>query len=125
MDRLAEEFGADASALRCVASLYEEGRHRAPDIFVPVAGGLAPAFAGAAAAGGAGVEPVYLALGEWALDAEGEPIERMRRDCLRFQSAMTRSALRLFVPFEGLPVTPISAVSFKVVLGKAYRRRCP
>ena len=69
VDRLAEEFGADASALRCVASLYEEGRHRAPDIFVPVAGGLAPAFAGAAAAGGAGVEPVYLALGEWALDA--------------------------------------------------------
>lgn len=96
VDRLAEEFGADASALRCVASLYEEGRQRAPDIFVPVAGGLAPAFAGAAAAGGAGVEPVYLALGEWALDAEGEPIERMRRDCLRFQSAMTRSALRLY-----------------------------
>jgi predicted signal transduction protein with EAL and GGDEF domain len=96
VDRLAEEFGADAAVLVRVASLYEEGRKRAPDIFVPVAGGLAPAFSGAAVAGGAGVEPVYLALGEWALDAEGEPIERMRRDCLRFQGAMTRSALRLY-----------------------------
>lgn len=92
--RLAEEFGADSATLACVASLFEEGRERAPDIFVPAAGGLAPAFAELVAVGDAG--PVYAALGEWALDAEGEPTERMRRDCLRFQSALTRGALRLY-----------------------------
>jgi diguanylate cyclase (GGDEF)-like protein len=37
-----------------------------------------------------------VALGEWVLDAESEPIERMRRDCQRFQAAMTRGALRLY-----------------------------
>ena len=94
--RLAQEFGADSPTLVSVASMFEEGRERAPDIFVPAAGGLAPAFAELVASGGADAGPVYAALGEWALDAEGEPIERMRRDCLRFQSAMTRSALRLY-----------------------------
>lgn len=92
--RLAEEFGAGPETLARVASVFEAVRERAPDLFVPAAGALALAFAGAAAAGGAG--PIYAALGEWALDAEGEPIERMRRDCLRFQNAMTRGALRLY-----------------------------
>ena len=94
--RLAQEFGADPPTLALVASVFAEGRERAPDIFVPIAGGLAPAFADLVAGGGADADPVYAALGEWALDAEGEPIERMRRDCLRFQSAMTRAALRLY-----------------------------
>ena len=94
--RLAEELSADPKTLACVASVFEEVRARAPDLFVPAAGGLAPAFAHTAASGGNDAEPVYAALGEWALDAEGEPIERMRRDCLRFQSAMTRGALRLY-----------------------------
>jgi len=94
--RLAEEFGADPRTLAGVASLFEEVRVRAPDLFVPAAGALAPAFAGLAASGGGDVEPVHAALGEWALDAEGEPLERMRRDCLRFQSAMIRGALRLY-----------------------------
>ena len=94
--RLAEEFGADPKTLACVASVFEEVRERAPDLFVPAAGALAPAFAETVASDGADAEPVYAALGEWALDAEGEPIERMRRDCLRFQSAMTRGALRLY-----------------------------
>ncbi len=94
--RLAEELSADSKTLVCVASVFEEVREQAPDLFVPAAGGLAPAFAHTAAAGGADAEPVYVALGEWALDAEGEPIERMRRDCLRFQNAMTRGALRLY-----------------------------
>jgi diguanylate cyclase (GGDEF)-like protein len=90
------EFGADPKTLACVASLCEEVRERAPDLFVPAAGGLATAFAHTAAAGGADAGPVHAALGEWALDAEGEPLERMRRDCLRFQSALTRGALRLY-----------------------------
>ena len=94
--RLAEELSADPKTLACVASVFEEVRARAPDLFVPAAGGLAPAFAHTAASGGNDAEPVYAALGEWALDAEGEPIERMRRDCLRFQGAMTRGALRLY-----------------------------
>src|SRR6185503_213235 len=64
-----------------------------PDLFVPAAGTLGAALE-AIAAGGA-VEPLFAALGEWALDAEAEPIERMRRDCLRFQNALTRGALRL------------------------------
>lgn len=93
---LAESFGANPESLACVASVFGEVRERAPDLFVPAAGALAPAFADAEASGGANVEPVYAALGEWALDAEGEPIERMRRDCQRFQSAMTRGALRLY-----------------------------
>jgi len=91
--RLAEEFGSDPQTLARVASLFDAVRERAPDLFVPAAGALAPAFA--VIAGGGDAEPVYAALGEWALDAEAEPIERMRRDCLRFQSAMTRGALRL------------------------------
>ena len=92
--RLAEEFGADLQTLTRVAALFVDGRERAPDIFVPAAGSLELVFAGVAA--GANAEAVYAALGEWALDAEGEPIERMRRDCLRFQNALTRSALRLY-----------------------------
>ena len=93
--RLAEEFSADHQTLARVASVFGEVRARAPDLFVPAAGALASAFADTAAAGG-DAEPVYAALGEWALDAEGEPIERMRRDCLRFQNAMTRGVLRLY-----------------------------
>ncbi|MGH8679060.1 MAG: putative bifunctional diguanylate cyclase/phosphodiesterase [Burkholderiales bacterium] len=93
--RLAEEFGVDSKTIARVASLFGEVRERAPDLFVPAAGALAPAFAQTEASGGADIEPVYRALGEWALDAEGEPIERMRRDCLRFESAMSRGALRL------------------------------
>lgn len=91
--RLAEEFGADPAALASVAALFVAARAQAPDIFVPAAGGLAPALAGCAASDDAA--PVYAALAEWALDAESEPIERMRSDCLRFQHAMTRCALRL------------------------------
>jgi predicted signal transduction protein with EAL and GGDEF domain len=93
--RLAGEFGATPETLARVAAVFGDVRERAPDLFVPAAGALAPAFAQAAAVDG-NVEPMYAALGEWALDAEGEPIERMRRDCLRFQSAMTRGALRLY-----------------------------
>ena len=93
--RLAEEFGVDSKVLARVASVYREVRERArrtcsfrlaarshPRSRLP-----RPRPAS---------EPVYAALGEWALDAEGEPIERMRRDCLRFQSAMTRGVLRLY-----------------------------
>ncbi len=94
--RLAEEFGADAPTLLLVASVFEEARVRAPDIFVPAGGALGPAFTELVESRGENAEPAYLALGEWALDAEGEPIERMRRDCLRFQSAMTRCTLRLY-----------------------------
>ncbi len=94
--RLAEEFSADARTLARVASVFLEVRERAPDLFVPAAGALAGAFEHVAAGGGSDVAPVHAALGEWALDAEHEPIERMRRDCLRFQSAMTRGALRLY-----------------------------
>jgi diguanylate cyclase (GGDEF)-like protein len=92
--RLAEEFGSDARTLVRVASLFGEVRERAPDLFVPAAGTLDSALA--AMAGDGNADPVYAALGEWALDAEAEPIERMRRDCLRFQNAMARGALRLY-----------------------------
>lgn len=91
--RLAEEFGVDRKVLARVASIHREVGERAPDLFVPAAGALGPAFAQADAPTGA--EAVHAALGEWALDAEGEPIERMRRDCLRFQNAMARGVLRL------------------------------
>jgi len=94
--RLAEEFSADPKTLARVASVFGEVRERAPDLFVPAAGALAPAFANAGASDGAGAEAIYAAVGEWALDAENEPIERMRRDCLRFQGAMTRGVLRLY-----------------------------
>ena len=92
--RLAEDFSVDAKVLARVALVYREVGERAPDLFVPAAGALAPAFSNTEAS--AGAEPVFAALGEWALDAEAEPIERMRRDCLRFQSAMTRGVLRLY-----------------------------
>ena len=92
--RLAEEFGCDRRTLLRVASLFGEVRERAADLFVPVSGALDSALAGVA--GGGNVDPVHAALGEWALDAEAEPIERMRRDCLRFQNAMARGALRLY-----------------------------
>lgn len=94
--RLAEEFGADPDTLARVASVFEEVRDQAPDLYVPAAGALAQAFTEVTASGGKNIGPVHSALGEWALDAEGEPIERMRRDCQRFQSAMTRGALRLY-----------------------------
>lgn len=96
--RLAGEFSVDAPTLGRVAAAFEETRKNAADIFVPTTAALAAAFAdlaGAEDAEAAAVAPLYAALGEWALDAEGEPIERMRADCLRFQGALTRSALRL------------------------------
>jgi predicted signal transduction protein with EAL and GGDEF domain len=89
--RLAEEFGADSGTVTQVATLFREVRERAPDLYVPVAGALAPALEVDNPDG----EALYTALGEWALDAENEPIERMRRDCQRFQAAMTRGAMRL------------------------------
>lgn len=92
--RLAEEFSAGAETVSAVASVFADVRDRAPDLFVPAAGALSGAFDIGTP------EAVYAALGEWALDAEGEPIERMRRDCLRFQGAMTRGALRLYASDE-------------------------
>lgn len=90
--RLAEEFGATADTLRLVAALFRDVRERAPDLFVAAPGTLDIAFATAEA----NVSSVISALGEWALDAESEPLERIRRDCQRFQAAMTRGALRLY-----------------------------
>jgi diguanylate cyclase (GGDEF)-like protein len=92
--RLAEEFGCDSRTLAQVAALFREVRERAPDLFVPAAGALDSALTGIT--GGGNADPVYAALAEWALDAEAEPIERMRRDCQRFQNAMARGALRLY-----------------------------
>ena len=92
--RLATEFGTDSKTIHSVASIFEDVRARAPDLFVPAAGVLAAALSRAAAAGSDSAA-VYAALGDWALDAGSEPVECMRRDCLRFQSAMTRGVLRL------------------------------
>jgi diguanylate cyclase (GGDEF)-like protein len=89
--RLAEEFTADAQNLARVAAVFRDVRDKAPDLFVPAGGALGPALEAA----DGDIEPILTALGEWALDAEGEPIERMRRDCQRFQTAMTRGLLRL------------------------------
>lgn len=94
--RLAEAFGADARTLTRVATVFRDVQERAPDLFVPAAGALPAAFAFAVASAGSDTGSICAALGEWALEAEGEPIERMRRDCLRFQNAMTRGALRLY-----------------------------
>ncbi len=95
--RLAEEFGAGPDTLTLVAAVFRDVRERAPDLFVPAAGALDAAFTGAGVSGGAEIAPIMTALAEWALDAEGEPLERMRRDCQRFQSAMTRGVLRLYM----------------------------
>ena len=86
----------DSRTLARVATVFEEVRVRAPDLYVPAAGALPAAFAELAGSGGDNTEPVLAALGEWALDAESEPLERLRRDCLRFQSATIRGALRLY-----------------------------
>ena len=94
--RLAEEFSVDSKTLARVASVFGAVREQAPDLFVPAAGALDSAFVRAHTPGGAEIEQIYAALGEWALDAEGETLERMRRDCMRFQSAMTRGVLRLY-----------------------------
>ena len=94
--RLANAFSVDARSLAVVASVFGDVEERAPDLFVPAAGGLGRAFAAIRESDGRDIEPVHAALGEWALDAENEPLERMRRDCLRFQTAMTRGALRLY-----------------------------
>jgi diguanylate cyclase (GGDEF)-like protein len=91
--RLAEEFSADAQTVARVAAVLKDVRERAPDLFVPAPVALAPALDGVDSPKDA--DAVYAALGEWAVDAEGEPIERMRRDCQRFQTALTRGALRL------------------------------
>lgn len=91
--RLAEEFSADPQTVAKVATVFREVRERAPDLFVPAPVALTPSLD--AASGPRDAAAVYAALGEWALDAEGEPLERMRRDCQRFQTAMTRGALRL------------------------------
>ena len=87
--RLAGEFGVGADTLALVSQVYREVGERAPDLFVPAPGALGTAFAAADPAA------MRLALGEWALDAEHEPLERMRRDCQRLLAALTRGALRL------------------------------
>ena len=114
--RLAEEFGVDRQALARVASLFVELRDRAPDLFVPAAGALAPALAGMEPSGGGDVRPVFAALGEWALDAAAEPIERIRRDCLHFQGAMTRGALRLHAQDPARCAETIAALQRFIVL---------
>jgi EAL domain-containing protein (putative c-di-GMP-specific phosphodiesterase class I)/GGDEF domain-containing protein len=93
--RLAGEFGADSETLAGVAALFVELRERAPDLFIPAAGVLARALV-SASADADGAARILAALGEWALDAGGEPIEHVRRDCLLFQAAMTRGTLRLY-----------------------------
>ena len=93
--RLAGELGADGDTLTAVAALYAEAQQRAPDIFVPVSRGIAAALEKIAANPAGDAHALHTALGEWALDAEREPIERMRGDCQRFQAALTRAALRL------------------------------
>jgi len=92
---LAGELGADAPTLATVAALFVEAKKNASDIFIPVPRGLAGALENLAADSGSNGGQLNTALGEWALDAEREPVERMRGDCLRFQDAMTRAALRL------------------------------
>jgi hypothetical protein len=109
--RLAEEFGADAKCLARVAAVFGEVRERAPDLFVPAAAALAPALTAAAASSTTNAEPIYVALGEWALDAESEPIERMRRDCLRFQGAMTRGVLTAWRKRRALRGEPACAAA--------------
>lgn len=99
--RLAEEFGAGPDTLVRVATVFRDVSERAPDLFVPAAGTLATAFTAQAIAGGTDAGIIHAALGEWALDAENEPLERMRRDCQRFQDAMTRGALRLYAADAG------------------------
>lgn len=91
--RLAEEFDAGNDSLLRVAAVFRDVRERAPDLIVPASGVLDKALMQAAESGDAA--PVLAALGEWALDAEAEPLERMRRDCQRFQTAMTQGTLRL------------------------------
>lgn len=91
--RLAEEFGAGNDTLLRVAEVFRDVRERAPDLIVPASSVLDKALMQAAENGEAA--PVLAALGEWALDAEAEPLERMRRDCQRFQAAMTQGTLRL------------------------------
>lgn len=95
--RLAEEFGAGPDTLVRVATVFRDVQQRAADLFVPAAGVLAAAFTTQTISDGQDVTTIHAALGEWALDAEGEPLERMRRDCQRFQDAMTRGVLRLYV----------------------------
>ncbi|MDP1536313.1 MAG: phosphodiesterase [Burkholderiales bacterium] len=94
--RLAEEFGAGPDTLVRVATVFQDVQQRAADLYVPGAGVLAAAFTTQAISDGQDVTTIHAALGEWALDAEGEPLERMRRDCQRFQDAMTRGVLRLY-----------------------------
>lgn len=93
--RLAGEFGVGSDTLLRVASTFRDVQERAADLFVPAAGTLAAAFTSQAVAGGTDTGAIQAALGEWALDAEGEPLEHMRRDCQRFQDAMARGVLRL------------------------------
>ena len=94
--RLAEEFGATAGILVRVARLFREVRERAPDLFIDAAGALGPALTSTEVSGGAELTPLYSALCEWARDARDEPLERMRRDCLRLQDVMARGMLRLY-----------------------------
>ena len=104
--RLAAEFGADVKALACVGALCDAASRNAADIFVPVNPALTTALQRLAVADDAAdannaddahraAGAVYAALGEWALDAENEPIECLRGDCLRFQNVLTRACLRL------------------------------
>ena len=99
--RLAEEFGATAGTLVRVARLFREVRERAPDLFIDAAGALGPALTSTEVSGGAELTPLYSALCEWARDAREEPLERMRRDCLRLQDVMARGMLRLYAGDPG------------------------
>jgi diguanylate cyclase (GGDEF)-like protein len=93
--RLAGELGADRDTLAAVAALHAQAQTQAPDIFVPVSRGIGAALAALAADPAGDTQKLLEALGEWALDAEREPLERMRGDCQRFQAALTRAALRI------------------------------
>jgi len=113
--RLAGRFGVDGQSLARVASLFADLRDHAPDVLVLGAESLVHALAGMETPG-EGAQQVYAALGEWALDAAADPVERIRRDCLHFQAAMTRGALRLYAQDPARCAESIAALQRVVVL---------
>jgi len=78
-----------------VAAVFRTCRNARPTCSCPRPG-LGRGVCGTGDCDGQDVATIHAALGEWALDAEGEPLETHAADCQRFQDAMTRGTLRLY-----------------------------
>jgi len=111
--RLAEEFGAGPDTLARVASVFGEVRDQAPDLLVPAAGALIPAFTETQASGGGNVEPIYENV-----EPVYENVEPIREPVISLPPVAARAL------YPAVPEVPAETPVFIEAMLAGERERC-